>query len=100
MTLSFAGASVPYVSYAIRTGASVLPESRRSGSGRSTYCVWIVPTAPRPSAANERAPFEMQRLEQRDAESEQARVAPVARASGRDPQDIGDARRPVGEEDH
>src|SRR5258706_15915564 len=100
MTLSFAPARVPYVSYAIRTGASVFPDSSRSGSGRSAYWVWIVPTVPRRSSANERAPFEMQRLEQRDAESEQARVAPVARASGRHAQDIRDARGPVGEEDH
>src|SRR5260221_11539084 len=100
MTLSFAPARVPYVSYAIRTGASVFLDSSRSGSGRSAYWGWIVPPVPRRSSANERAPFEMPPLQQPAAEAQQAWVAPVARASGRPAQDIPRARRPVGEGDH
>src|ERR1700722_276913 len=46
MTLSRCGERVPYVSYATRTGNSSRPQSSRTGSGRSRYCVSTVPTEP------------------------------------------------------
>src|SRR5580700_3282992 len=46
MTLSRRGDRAPYVSYATRTGCSSRPQSSRTGSGRSRYCVSTVPTLP------------------------------------------------------
>src|SRR5215467_1515010 len=46
MTLSRVAESVPYVSYATRTGQRVFPHSRGSGSGRLTNCGPTVPAEP------------------------------------------------------
>src|SRR5579884_3468195 len=46
MTLSRAGDSVPYVSYATRTGCSSRPQSSGTGRSRSTNCVSTRPTEP------------------------------------------------------
>src|SRR5258708_24619045 len=107
MTLSRSAASVPYVSYAMRTFASSRPESSGSAPGRSTDCVRMVPTEPRVSddgtehAAFQvgRGRFQMQRLEQCDAQAEEARIAAVARAARRDAEHVDDPRRTVAEQD-
>src|SRR6266508_6259580 len=87
----------------MRTGASVAPESSRSGSGRSTCCVRTTPTLPAPGRALARdtdgAPLEVQRFEERDAQPQQGRIAPVARAARSDAEDVLHPARPLAEQD-